>query len=170
MWLTGSSICWAFPKFHAIRHVPRLLIMFGCWENVSTQVNSDLLQLQSMKIWLFVFFSLARWRTRPTSRRPWLQQIESRGKSSLCRCMLGKTLWFTLPVSYTVSKYASSSVRLDLSDLSNFQMKSQPWKRCQGHIACGWITIQQWNQSFEDSESNRSILGDQVRAWAILGR
>eukprot|EP00961_Rhodomonas_salina_P138985 1870093-Rhodomonas_salina.1 len=33
----GSTIGWRFPKFHAIRHIPRLLVMFGCWENVSTQ-------------------------------------------------------------------------------------------------------------------------------------
>ena len=35
----GSEIRWNFPKFHAIRHIPRLLLMFGCWENVSTQVS-----------------------------------------------------------------------------------------------------------------------------------
>eukprot|EP00961_Rhodomonas_salina_P224736 3038164-Rhodomonas_salina.2 len=33
----GSSIGWKFPKFHAMLHIPRLLVMFGCWENVSTQ-------------------------------------------------------------------------------------------------------------------------------------
>ncbi len=45
----GSSLSWAFPKFHAIRHVPRLLIMFGCWENVSTQV-----------IWILLFLVVLR--------------------------------------------------------------------------------------------------------------
>eukprot|EP00961_Rhodomonas_salina_P253132 3420814-Rhodomonas_salina.1 len=34
---TGSSISWKFPKFHAMQHIPRLLVMFGCCENVSTQ-------------------------------------------------------------------------------------------------------------------------------------
>ena len=34
----GSSLGWAFPKFHAIRHIPRLIVMYGCWENVSCQV------------------------------------------------------------------------------------------------------------------------------------
>eukprot|EP00961_Rhodomonas_salina_P256966 3472311-Rhodomonas_salina.1 len=33
----GSSVGWNIPKFHAIRHVPQLLVMFRCWENVSTQ-------------------------------------------------------------------------------------------------------------------------------------
>eukprot|EP00961_Rhodomonas_salina_P132585 1784481-Rhodomonas_salina.1 len=33
----GSSISWKFPKFHVMLHIPRLLVMFGCWENVSTQ-------------------------------------------------------------------------------------------------------------------------------------
>jgi hypothetical protein len=37
--LTGSALNWRIPKFHAIRHVPRLIVMFGSWENVSTQVS-----------------------------------------------------------------------------------------------------------------------------------
>ena len=29
---TGSKLGWAFPKFHVIRHIIRLIIMYGCWE------------------------------------------------------------------------------------------------------------------------------------------
>ncbi len=36
---SGSAIRWKFPKFHALRHIPRLLVFFGSWENVSTQVS-----------------------------------------------------------------------------------------------------------------------------------
>jgi hypothetical protein len=36
---SGSAIRWKFPKFHALRHIPRLLVFFSSWENVSTQVS-----------------------------------------------------------------------------------------------------------------------------------
>jgi hypothetical protein len=28
----GTVQGWKFPKFHAIRHIPRLILMFGCLE------------------------------------------------------------------------------------------------------------------------------------------
>ncbi len=37
---TGLSLEWCIPKFDAIQHIPSLLAMYGCWENVSTQVVS----------------------------------------------------------------------------------------------------------------------------------
>ena len=30
--LSGSKLGWAFPKFHVIRHIVRLIILYGCWE------------------------------------------------------------------------------------------------------------------------------------------
>jgi hypothetical protein len=36
---SGLAIRWKFPKFHALRHIPRLLVFFGSLENISTQVS-----------------------------------------------------------------------------------------------------------------------------------
>ncbi len=55
---SASSLGWNIPKFHAIRHVPRLLIMFGCWENVSTNVNIILNNLMQVNESVFVCFIL----------------------------------------------------------------------------------------------------------------
>jgi hypothetical protein len=55
---SASSLGWNIPKFHAIRHVPRLLIMFGCWENVSTNVNTILNNLMQVNESVFVCFFL----------------------------------------------------------------------------------------------------------------
>lgn len=32
VWGTGTATGWAFPKFHTICHVARLVVMFGSWE------------------------------------------------------------------------------------------------------------------------------------------
>ncbi len=55
---SASSLGWNIPKFHTIRHVPQLLIMFGCWENVSMNVNTILNNLMQVNESVFVCFIL----------------------------------------------------------------------------------------------------------------